>query len=86
MTYLTKLKKRRREGLARGRTRERALNGPKQLKNQDPDKRRGISNPKMLMDDISDDSDASLDKNDERLLAESQGKKKIYIYIYTKVR
>ena len=38
--------------------------------------RRGISNPKMMMDDISDDADASLDKNDERLLAESQEKKK----------
>ena len=59
--------------MARGRARERALNRPKQLKNQDPDIRRGISNPKMMMDDISDDSDASLDKNDERLLAESRG-------------
>ena len=62
--------------MARGRAQERALNRPSSWKKQDPDIRRGISNPKMIMDDISDDADASLEKNDERLLAESQKKKK----------
>ena len=76
---------------ARGRARERALSGPKQLESTFVDKlaekeatkiptKEEVSQiQKMIMDDISDDSDASLDKNDERLLAESRssGHKKI---------
>ena len=54
--------------------------GPSSWKTKIPTKEEVPQIQKLIMDDISVDSDASLDKNDKRLLAESWGwekKKKI---------